>query len=67
MNCQVIHSKTVIIGSGVSGISTASSLLKNDYSDFLVFEAMDRIGGRCHTIDFNNSFLEFGAQVSHFN
>ena len=65
MKYECIHTKTVIIGSGVSGISTATSLLKNDYNDFMIYEAMERIGGRCHSIDFDKSFLEFGAQFIH--
>lgn len=43
--------KTVIIGSGVSGIACATSLLENGYDDFLIFEALDRTMGRCHTIE----------------
>lgn len=52
MKHDCVHTKTVVIGAGVSGISTAVSLLKNGYTDFLIFEALDRIGGRCHTIDY---------------
>lgn len=58
-----IHVRTVIVGAGLAGISAALNLLKNNYEDFLVFEALDRIGGRCHTIEYENSFLEMGAQV----
>lgn len=60
---NVIHTKTVIVGAGVSGISTAISLLKKEYTDFLVFEALDRTGGRVNTIDYADGFLEIGAQV----
>lgn len=52
MKHDCVHTKTVVIGAGVSGISTAVSLLKNSYTDFLIFEALDRIGGRCHTFDY---------------
>lgn len=44
--------KTVILGAGVSGISAAINLLKNGYSNFVILEANDRIGGRCFTIDY---------------
>ncbi len=63
MNYDYIHTKTAIIGAGVSGISASVHLLKNDYKQFLIFEAMDRTGGRCHTMNYEKSFLEFGAQV----
>ena len=62
---DVINTKTVIIGAGVSGISTAVQLLQQNYKDFLVFEALERIGGRVNTIDYGNGFLENGAQFIH--
>lgn len=46
MNHQVIHVKTVIIGAGMAGIAASINLLENNYNDFLVFEALERIGGR---------------------
>jgi monoamine oxidase len=45
-----LKSKTVIIGAGMSGISTALNLLDHNYTDFVIIEANERIGGRCHTI-----------------
>jgi monoamine oxidase len=60
---NIVNTKTVIIGAGVSGISTAVNLLKKNYNDLLIFEALDRIGGRVNTIDYGDSFLEIGAQV----
>lgn len=48
------NTKTVIIGAGISGISAAVNLLKHGYTDFLIFEANDRIGGRCYTIPHGN-------------
>ncbi len=47
-----VQTKTVIIGAGLAGISTAINLFNNNYTDFLVFEALDRIGGRCCTVDY---------------
>ena len=63
MNNDYIYTKTVIIGAGVSGISTATNLLKNGYNEFLIYEALDRFGGRCHSVNYENSFIEYGAQV----
>ena len=47
-----IHLNTAIIGAGVSGITAAVDLLNKNYEDFLIFEALDRVGGRCHTVDY---------------
>ena len=40
----MLRTKTAIIGSGMSGLSTAVNFLKNNYQDFLIVEAEDRIG-----------------------
>lgn len=45
---------TVIVGAGVTGISTALHLLDRNYKDFLIVEAQDYIGGRCQTYDLGN-------------
>ncbi len=66
MKHDFVHTRTVIVGAGMAGISTAVNLLKNRYSDFLMFEALERIGGRINTIDYGNSFIEMGAQVKRF-
>lgn len=47
---QVIRVKTAIIGAGFSGISAAVNLLNHGHKDFLIFEALERIGGRVDTI-----------------
>jgi heterodisulfide reductase subunit A-like polyferredoxin len=46
---QLVHIRTAIIGAGASGISAAVTLLNNKYDQFLVFEGLERIGGRIHT------------------
>lgn len=38
--------KILIIGAGMSGLSAATHLLKNNETDFLIVEARGRIGGR---------------------
>ena len=63
MNHQVIHVKTVIIGAGMAGISASINLLENNYKDFLVFEALERIGGRVCTYKTDKGYFELGAQV----
>ncbi len=49
MSLNVIQTKTVILGAGISGISCGIHLLKSNYTDFLVYEALERIGGRICT------------------
>ena len=49
---DTLETGTVIIGCGVSGITTANTLLDNDYNDFLILESLNRIGGRVNTIDY---------------
>ena len=44
-----LKTRTVIIGAGVSGLAAANNLLNNGYTDFVVIEALDRIGGRIFT------------------
>ncbi len=36
--------KTIIIGSGMSGIGASVNFLKHGYDDFLIIEAENRIG-----------------------
>lgn len=45
----------IIIGAGASGISAACELLRSDFTDFIILEASERIGGRIHTIKFGKS------------
>jgi monoamine oxidase len=46
---KVVHVRTAIIGAGASGISAAVNLLNNKYENFLVFEGLERVGGRVCT------------------
>lgn len=65
MNYQVVNVKCVIIGAGMAGISASVNLLENGYKDFLVFEALERIGGRICTFNTDRGYLELGAQWIH--
>lgn len=48
---DTIHSKYIIVGAGLSGLTTAYHLAKNGEEDFIILEARDRIGGRILTKD----------------
>ncbi len=45
------HPKIVIVGAGISGISAARDLVKSGFTDILILEATERIGGRIWSID----------------
>jgi monoamine oxidase len=47
----MIQSKYIIVGAGLSGLTTAYELLKNGEEDFIILEGRDRIGGRIDTFD----------------
>jgi monoamine oxidase len=59
METRVVKSSTVIIGAGISGLAAAVNLLENDYDDFFILEALNRIGGRCHTLNLGICLNEF--------
>ena len=43
--------KIVIIGAGIAGVSAATTLVNAGFTDFVILEATDRVGGRIWTID----------------
>ncbi|XP_042901197.1 uncharacterized protein [Parasteatoda tepidariorum] len=57
--------KIVIIGAGIAGLACGSYLTKNHFTDVLILEAQNRIGGRINSIKHGNGFLELGAQWIH--
>ena len=57
--------KYVIIGAGVSGLSTAYELSKVFPSEILVLEKDEIVGGLCKTISKNNSYYDLGSHRIH--
>lgn len=57
--------KICIIGAGPSGISAATRLIENGYTDLTILEAEPRIGGRINTVPFGAGVAEIGAQYCH--
>lgn len=49
-NVRIIKTGTVIIGAGISGLAAGVNFLSKGYNDFVIFEALERIGGRFCTI-----------------
>lgn len=50
------YNTVIIIGSGVSGIAAATKLLKNQFKNFIILEAENRIGGRIQTLPFGGNY-----------
>lgn len=55
----------LIIGAGLSGISAASKLIEKGYKNITILEAENRIGGRIHSIPFDDKFIDLGGQWVH--
>lgn len=51
----------IILGAGLSGLSAARKLSKNNLN-VLIIEADNRIGGRVNTIHLNEEYLDLGGQ-----
>ncbi|CAD6204122.1 GSCOCG00009874001-RA-CDS [Cotesia congregata] len=60
-----IKTKVLIIGAGASGISAGCQLIKNNFNDFVILEAKNRIGGRIFTTRFGDNVVDLGAQWVH--
>ncbi|KAK7078933.1 hypothetical protein SK128_020192 [Halocaridina rubra] len=55
----------VIVGGGVAGLTAAKTLIENDYTNLLILEADNRIGGRVRTIREGSVLVEEGAEWIH--
>ncbi|XP_050297420.1 spermine oxidase-like isoform X2 [Anthonomus grandis grandis] len=62
---NIAYHQTVIIGAGLAGLGAAKQLAENGITDFKIFEAMDKAGGRIETIFINDKALDLGAQWMH--
>ncbi|MDL2237409.1 FAD-dependent oxidoreductase [Christensenellaceae bacterium OttesenSCG-928-K19] len=58
--------KTIIVGSGPSGLIAAHTLAREGYEDFLILEKLDRIGGRIESYETpQGKFIDVAAQLVH--
>ncbi|GMN11232.1 FAD-dependent oxidoreductase [Croceitalea sp. MTPC9] len=58
---KIVNTKYIIIGAGLSGLTTAHLLLKHGETDFIMLEARDRVGGRIQTdngVDLGATWLQ---------
>ncbi|CAI4048253.1 hypothetical protein N7582_004331 [Saccharomyces uvarum] len=61
-----IKKTVVIIGAGIAGLKSASTLHQNGVQDCIVLEARDRIGGRLHTVTgYQGRKYDIGASWHH--
>lgn len=56
------NARIVIVGAGISGISSAAKLIENGFHNLVILEAENRIGGRVHTVPFASNVLDLGGQ-----
>lgn len=57
--------KILIVGAGAAGLSAASRLIENGFTNVKLFEAEGRIGGRIHSVKLGESYADLGAQWCH--
>ena len=55
----------IIVGAGAAGIAAATRLLDNNITDVIILEAEARIGGRVHSVEFGDAFVDMGAEWCH--
>ena len=57
--------KTIIVGSGPSGLIAAHTLVKEGYEDFLILEKLDRLGGRIESYVKDGYSIDVASQLVH--
>ncbi|GMS80030.1 hypothetical protein PENTCL1PPCAC_2205, partial [Pristionchus entomophagus] len=54
--------RVAVIGAGMAGLSAARRLNELNVASVDIYEALDRIGGRIHSVPYFDGFLQHGAQ-----
>ncbi|XP_018406624.1 PREDICTED: spermine oxidase-like [Cyphomyrmex costatus] len=57
--------RVVIVGAGIAGLAAAKTLEDVGFMDYLLLEAQDKVGGRIHSISWDNGWVDCGAQFLH--
>lgn len=52
-----------IIGAGISGVTAAYQLAKKGYTHITLLEKSDRVGGKCHSIEYKGKTYEMGTLI----
>ncbi|XP_066589216.1 spermine oxidase-like isoform X2 [Prorops nasuta] len=64
---QPQRTRIIIVGAGMAGIAAAKTLEDNNFRDYLLLEAQEQVGGRINTINWNQTWIDCGAQFLHGN
>ncbi|XP_029660903.1 spermine oxidase-like [Formica exsecta] len=59
------RTRVVIVGAGIAGLAAAKTLEDAKFTDYLLLEAQDVVGGRIHSVSWNNDWIDCGAQFLH--
>ena len=62
-----VHVQTLIIGGGLTGLTTAYALEEKGTHDYLVLEAQNRLGGLCATTFSNGYHFDYGGHLLHLH
>eukprot|EP00455_Lapot_gusevi_P052253 TRINITY_DN7936_c0_g7_i1.p1 TRINITY_DN7936_c0_g7~~TRINITY_DN7936_c0_g7_i1.p1 ORF type:complete len:506 (+),score=53.96 TRINITY_DN7936_c0_g7_i1:61-1578(+) len=57
--------KIVIVGGGLAGLAAARELILNNYTNVVILEAQNRLGGRIDTVNFDQYVVDLGAMWIH--
>lgn len=58
---QDLKTKIGIIGAGPAGLTAAEALKAKGYTDIVLLERLDRVGGKCCSIEYKGRKYELGA------
>jgi len=59
--------KIIILGAGLTGLSTAYHLEKNNFYDYAIFEKEPHVGGLCRSVHQDGFIFDFTGHLIHIN
>lgn len=64
---KTIHTHTLILGGGLTGLGTAYGLEQRGFTDYLVLEANKQPGGLCSSTRLNGYQFDYGGHLLHLH
>lgn len=64
-SCADPDADVLILGAGIAGIAAAKRLQEDGITDFIILEALDRVGGRMRQGEIGGTKIELGANWIH--